>query len=101
VLGVLDECAGSITTDNPAGYIDDPFTITVTIAGPTAAEINRVTSINPGGQFDLSARGNGVFQVTLFYQGRGAFTLSFTAFDPDDNERCSGSTGLEALGARP
>jgi hypothetical protein len=101
VIGTLGQCEGSITTDNPSGYIDEPFTITVTITGDVASEINRVTSNNPGGQFDLTPRGNGVYQVTLFYQGTGAFTLSFLALDANSDERCSGSIGLEALGPKP
>ncbi len=101
VIGVLDNCQGSITASLPAGYIGDPTTITVTISGDVAAEITRVTSINPGGSFDLAPRGNGVYDVTLFYQGTGRFNLSFTAFDGNGVSRCSGSINLESLGPKP
>lgn len=99
VVGVLDRCNGGITTDNPDGYIGEAFTITVALAG--ADDVVRVTSINPGGQFDLQPRGGGVYTVTLFYQGRGGFTLRFIAFDAAGEERCSGSIALTALGPRP
>lgn len=101
VIGVLDQCNGGITTDNPAGYIGEPFTITVALTGEGADEITRVTSINPGGQFDLAPQGGGVYTVTLFYQGTGAFSLRFVALDAGGEERCSGSIGLESLGPRP
>lgn len=101
VIGVLDRCNGGITTDNPAGYIGEAFTITVALTGAGADEITRVTSINPGGQFDLQSQGGGVYSVTLFYQGTGGFTLRFIAFDAAGEERCAGSIGLESLGPRP
>lgn len=101
VIGVLDRCQGGITTDKPAGYIGEAFTVTVALTGEGADEITRVTSINPGGQFDLTPQGGGVYTVTLFYQGLGGFTLRFVAFDADGMERCAGSIGLEALGPRP
>jgi hypothetical protein len=101
VIGTLDQCQGSISVDNPAGYIGDAFTVTVNITGDVVADITRVTSINPGGNFDLAPRGNGVYQVTLFYQGLGRFTLAFTAFDAGGVNRCSGSIGLESLGPEP
>lgn len=101
VIGLLDQCSGSITVDKASGYIDDPFTITVTITGDTANEITSVISTNPGGNFDLAPHGDGTYTVTLFYQGQGAFTLQFSALDAEGNERCSGSIGLEALGPKP
>lgn len=101
ILGVLDRCQGGITTDNPAGFIGEPFTVTVALTGEGAGEITRVTSINPGGQFDLQPRGGGVYTVTLFYQGTGAFTLRFIAVDGNGDERCAGSIALESLGPRP
>jgi hypothetical protein len=101
VLGVLDRCAGGITTDNAAGYIGEPFTITVTLTGDGADDITRVTSVNPGGQFDLAPQGGGVYTVTLFYQGTGSFTLDFLAYDAEGQERCSGEIGLESLGPKP
>jgi hypothetical protein len=101
VLGTLDHCEGSITTDNPADYDGKPFTITVALTGDAVAKVVRVTSVNPGGSFDLAPQGNGVYTVTLFYQGQGAFTLTFTAFDVDGNTLCSGSIPLEALGPPP
>lgn len=99
VIGLLDQCQGGITVDRASGYIGEPFTITVALVD--AESVTRVTSINPGGQFDLQPQGGGVYTVTLFYQGRGSFTLRFVAFDADSNELCSGSIGLEALGPKP
>ncbi|MDX2168301.1 MAG: hypothetical protein SF182_14600 [Deltaproteobacteria bacterium] len=99
VLGVLDTCNGGIQVDKPAGYIGEAFTITVALVD--AETVTRVTSINPGGQFDLQPRGGGVYTVTLFYQGTGSFSLRFVAFDADSNELCSGSIGLESLGPKP
>jgi hypothetical protein len=99
VVGVLDTCNGGIQVDNPAGYIGDPFTITVALAD--AESVTRVTSINPGGQFDLQPQGGGVYTVTLFYRGTGTFSLRFVAFDAENNELCSGSIGLESLGPKP
>ena len=99
VIGVLDRCNGGITTDNPAGYIGEAFTITVALTD--AEEITKVTSVNPGGQFDLQPQGGGVYTVTLFYQGTGGFSLSFIAYDAQGVERCSGSIGLESLGPKP
>jgi hypothetical protein len=101
VIGVLDTCSGGITTDNPSGYIGEPFTVTVALTGAGADEITRVTSINPGGQFDLQSQGGGVYSVTLFYQGTGGFTLRFVAFDAGGEERCAGTIGLESLGPEP
>lgn len=101
VVGVLDLCSGGITTDNPAGFIGEPFTVTVALTGAGADEITRVTSINPGGAFDLEPQGGGVYTVTLFYQGAGGFTLRFVAFDAAGEERCAGSIGLESLGPEP
>lgn len=101
VIGVLDACQGSVTTDNPLGFIGEPFTVTVTLTGASATEVTRVTSINPGGQFELTQDSSGVWKRTLFYQGTGRFTLSFTAFDGQGNSRCSGSIGLESLGPEP
>jgi len=98
VIGVLDRCQGGISVDNPSGFIDEPFTITVALAGEGADEITRVISINPGGQFDLESQGGNVYTVTLFYQGTGAFTLRFVALDAAGEERCAGSIGLESLG---
>ena len=74
---------------------------TVTVALTDADEVTRVTSVNPGGQFDLQPQGGGVYTVTLFYQGTGGFSLRFIAFDANGEERCSGSIGLESLGPRP
>jgi hypothetical protein len=101
VFGELDRCQGGITTDNPAGFIGEPFTVTVALAGEGADEITRVTSINPGGQFDLQPQGGGVYTVTLFYQGTGTFSLRFVAIDANGDERCSGSIALESLGPEP
>ncbi len=98
VIGVLDQCSGGITTDNPSGFIDEPFTITVALTGDGADEITRVTSVNPGGTFDLQPQGGGVYTVTLFYQGTGSFALQFIAYDANGTARCSGSIGLESLG---
>ncbi len=98
VIGIFDRCEGGIEVDNPAGYIDEAFTITVALTGEGADEITRVTSINPGGRFDLQSIGGGVYEVTLFYQGTGSFTLTFIALDAQGTERCSGSIGLESLG---
>ncbi len=100
VLGTLDTCDGGIQAAPPRGYIGDPVTITVVLAGPAAARVARVTSTNPGGNFDLQPQGNATYTVTLFYQGQGFLTLSFTAFDTDGHTLCSGSIGLEALGDR-
>jgi len=101
VIGVLDRCEGGITVDHASGYIGDPFTISVALAGDGAASITRVTSINPGGQFDLQPQGGGLYTVTLFYQGTGSFTLRFVAFDATGSERCAGSIGLASLGPKP
>lgn len=101
VIGILDHCQGGIQVDNPAGYIGEAFTITVALTGEGADAITRVTSINPGGRFDLQPMGGGVYQVTLFYQGTGGFTLTFIALDAQGTERCSGSIGLESLGPEP
>jgi len=101
VFGELDRCNGGITTDNPAGFIDEPFTITVALAGEAADEITRVTSVNPGGTFDLVPQGGGEYTVTLFYQGTGSFTLRFIAYDASGEERCAGSISLESLGPEP
>lgn len=101
VVGVLDRCQGGVTVDHSAGYIGDPFTVTVVLAGEGADEITRVTSINPGGQFDLQPQGGGVYAVTLFYQGTGRFTLRFVALDAEGTERCAGSIALESLGPKP
>lgn len=98
VLGTLDKCQGSITTDNPADYDGNPFTITVALTGDAVAKVVKVTSVNPGGQFDLDPEGTGVYTVTLFYQGDGSFTLTFMALDADGNTLCAGSIELEALG---
>ena len=99
-IGTLDQCDGGISTDNPSDCDGKPFTITVVIAGAAADKVTRVTSINPGGQFDLQKSGNS-YQVTLFYQGTGSFSLSFTAFDADGHSLCSGSIGLTATGPCP
>jgi hypothetical protein len=100
VVGTLDTCDGGIQANPPAGYIGDAVTISVVIAGPAAERVTRVTSINPGGSFDLTKSGD-VYTLTLFYQGTGTFALSFTAFDAGGNALCSGSVGLESLGSRP
>ena len=96
-----DQCHAGISVNNPADCDGKPFTITVVISGPGADRVRRVTSINPGGQFYLVPRGGGTYTVTLFYQGQGPFTLSFYAYDANGDAACSGSIGLEALGACP
>jgi hypothetical protein len=101
VIGVLEGCSGGIQAAPSSGYIGDAFTITVALTGAGADQITRVTSINPGGQFDLQPQGGGVYTVTLFYQGTGGFTLRFIAFDAAGEEQCAGTVGLEALGPRP
>jgi hypothetical protein len=98
VLGMLDNCLGQITTDNPADFDGEPFIITVTLTGAAADMVARVTSVNPGGQFDLTSQENGVYTVTLYYEGDGYFTLTFTALDAAGNVLCSGSIELDALG---
>ncbi len=101
VIGVLEGCSGGIQASPPSGYIGDAFTITVALTGAGADQITRVTSVNPGGQFDLQPQGGGVYTVTLFYQGTGGFTLRFVAFDAAGEEQCAGTVALEALGPRP
>ncbi|MGH7786767.1 MAG: hypothetical protein ACRERC_07860 [Candidatus Binatia bacterium] len=100
VIGVFEGCSGDIRVDNPSGFIGDPFTITVALTGAGADQITRVISTNPGGTFDLQSQGGGVYTVTLFYQNKGGFTLTFVALNAAGEERCSGSTALESLGPR-
>lgn len=97
VLGTLDMCDGGIQAAPTSGHIEDPFTITVAIAGPAASRVAKVTSTNPGGSYDLTKQGD-VYVVTLFFEGQGSFTLSFTALDADGHSLCSGSIGLTSLG---
>jgi len=79
-------------------FVGEPFVITVRIAPPFDSRIARVGTTNPVGQFDLEPQGQGRFMRTLFYEGDGPFTLSFSAFDSDGVVRCSGSIELESLG---
>ena len=101
ISGMLNNCQGTITTDNSAGFDGEPFTITVTLSGDAASKVTKVTSNNPDGQFDLAPQGNGVYTVTLNYTGEGSFTLTFLALDATGNTLCSGSIGLTALGPAP
>ncbi len=98
VLGVLDHCTGDITTSKAADCIGKPFTITVTLTGTAVANVDHVISTNPVGTFPLVPQGNGVYTVTLFFEGQGSFSLKFIALDKDNNELCSGSIGLTATG---
>jgi hypothetical protein len=100
-VAMLEQCSGGISVDNASGCEDSPFTITVALSGAGGANVTRVTSINPGGQFDLTPQGGGIYTVTLFYHGQGGFTLTFYAFDAEGKGLCSNSIGLEATGPCP
>ena len=98
-IGTLDHCDGGISAFPESGCDGMPFTVTVVISGANADKITRVTSTNPGCMgCDLQKQSDGSYQITLFYQGQGSFTLDFTAFDADGNGLCSGSIGLTATG---
>lgn len=92
------ECRGTIHVEPRSGFTGELFVITVTVAPPFDSQITRVGTTNPGGEFDLESQGGGRFTRTLFYEGSGPFTLSFSAFDSGSVERCSGEISLEALG---
>jgi hypothetical protein len=99
---MAQQCSGNISVDTPSGCDGTPFTITVTIPAPQAAQVARVTSTNPDCVgCDLQQQADGTYQITLFYQGEGSFTLDFTALAADGTALCSNSIDLDATGLCP
>jgi hypothetical protein len=99
---MAEPCSGGISVDTASGCDGTPFTITVVITGAQAAQVARVTSSNPDCVgCDLQQQADGTYQITLFYQGEGAFTLDFTALAADGTALCSNSIDLDATGLCP
>jgi hypothetical protein len=80
------------------GYYDAPFTITLTITGPAAAQVVSGFARAPNSVF-LARQPNGSFQGTeRFAATQGSYPVVFLAYDERNNILCCGSTNLMSLG---